>query len=779
MTNQSQTVAIRILLGTLFVVLACVHLSWAWEDQAPQPIGDTYVYLAKLLNLIDGIGSQGLANFWSSLGRLSHGGRPPMYQLLTTPFILLFGRSEDVALCVNLVFMAILMISTYNIGRLVKNKTIGLLAALLVTTYPPILHLSRMYLPHFALSACFALSLWMIMSTMKDRSARTAVLFGASLALGFLVHPRFLRIAVVPTAVMGIYTLFFQTQPRYPTSLRNTWPWLKGKLGDRFVIFGLLPGALIALAPTLLWYLTHGLRIFGTFQKLTAPNMIEFAGKTTITIGFPEARPHLSLWYALTAPGAISNVLALCALAGLLSVAIRPRLLTSTLAISLIAAYAMLSWAKVAVYSWWHFSAALPVVATLTAYWVTSFRHRWISYILTVLCIAVALFNFSFVTWGAGPRGQKIATILGSPLKEHRTCGSRRTTAFCPAPAEAERWPLLEIQQTILADPDCQEARPCQLMTITSGRGFSAALLRHSLIKYQNQGRLKIVLQGFRMLLQPYNLAGLLKSDYLLYPERSDHGSADPDDSYIEISTRFLNSPPSTFAAAHQEIARFSLPNNRTAKLVKRIRPLTIREAEDSFAALELPEINKSQKHKIMADLYSTSGDWKQALQLYEEAVSQAPDSRALAKALRGLSRIYRAMGKPELAGPLYERMLEINPRDANAHIYLARIYAGKGNVEGAIARLETAIALTPEKSWPRVELANVFLSSGELDRAIALCREALALNPKDLTARMRLAEAYKRTGDRDAAIRELETAIALSPESTWPRRVLARYTAR
>ncbi len=779
MTNQSRAVATRILLGALFVVLACVHLNWTWKDQAPQPIGDTYVYLSNLLNFLDGVSSQGSADFWSSLGRLSHGGRPPVYQFLTTPFILLFGRSEDVALCVNLLFMAILMISTYNMGRLVKNESIGLLAAMLVATYPPILHLSRMYLPHFALPACFSLSLWMIMSVMKDRSAKTALLFGASLAFGLLVHPRFLRIAAVPTAVMGVYTLFFQTQPRYPTSLRNTWPWLKGKVGDRFVIFGLLPGALIALAPTLLWYLTHGLRIFGTFQNLTAPHLMEFAGKDAITIGFPEARHHLSLWYALTAPGAISNVLALCALAGLASVAIRPRLLTSTLAISLIAAYAMLSWAAVAVYSWWHFSAALPVVATLTAYWATSFRHRWISYILTALCVSVALFNSSFVTWGAGPLGQQIAITLGSPLKEHRTCGSRRMTAFCPAPAEAGHWPLLEIQQTILADPDCQEARPCQLMTITAGRSFSAAILRHSLIKYQNQGKLTIALQGFRMLLQPYNLAGLLKSDYLLYPERSGHRSAKPDDSYIEISIRFLASPPPTFAAAHQEVARFSLPNGRTAKLVKRIRPLTIREAEDSFAALELPEINKSQKHGILADLYSENADWKQALQLYEEAVSQAPDSRALARALRGLSRIYRATGKHELAGPLYDRMLEINPRDASAHIHLAKIYAKKGDTEGAIARLETAVALMPGKSWPRVELARVLLSTGEDDRAIALCRDALALNPKDLAARMRLAEAYEKAGDRDAAISELETAIALSPESTWPRRVLARYTAR
>ncbi len=595
-----------------------------------------------------------------------------------------------------------------------------------MATYPPIVNLSRLYLPYFATSACIALSLWLALLMARDRSIKITWLFGASLAFGLLIHPRFVRVAPAPAVAIGIYTLFFQTRPRRPAGIRQTWVWLAGKLRDPFVVRGLLPAGLIALVPTLLWYLTHGLDLYRTLQRL---KVAELAAGGTITVGFDEVRPF-SLWYVLTAPAAISNILSYCAVAGLIFAIVKPRLPASMLAITFIAAYVFLGLLDV-VYAWWHFAAALPVAATLTALWATSLRHKWLSRTLVLLCLAVATFNFSIVTWGVRPWSERIAIALGSPLAG-KACSSRGGALFCPAPAQTERWPLLEIQQAILSDPACQEGRPCQLMTITAGVGFSAETFRHHLLQNQALDKVFVVSQGFSRILQPYNLTGLLQSDFLLYPEYPPgRPKSRPNSSYIRISNDFLNAPPAAFDAAHQTVARLRLPNGRTAKLIKRTRPLTVEEAEATFAALDLPEINNSQKNEILADLYAMKGHRREALRLYQDAAENSADAHALVRALRGSSRIYRDTGEPDLALALYLRILEINPNDVSARVQLAGAYAETGDSESAISELETAMALAPDSPWPRRELAKHAISRGDFERAIELCREALEIKPK------------------------------------------------
>ncbi len=137
LTRRQSWVGLGLLIGSA----AALQVFWSWTDEAPTPHGDSYAYLKNLLRFLDQLGSRDLI---ASLRGLSVLGRPPLYQLLTAPFILLLGRSEAAALSVNVVFIALLGVATYNLGRLARNQTAGLLAAFLVLTYPPVVHLSRM-----------------------------------------------------------------------------------------------------------------------------------------------------------------------------------------------------------------------------------------------------------------------------------------------------------------------------------------------------------------------------------------------------------------------------------------------------------------------------------------------------------------------------------------------------------------------------------------------------------------------------------------------------------
>jgi 4-amino-4-deoxy-L-arabinose transferase-like glycosyltransferase len=92
---------------------------------------------------------------------------------------------------INVVFSALLLISVYAIGKMLANGKAGLLAAVLVASYPPIIHLSHIYRPHFAVAACAALSMWLLLLLLRDGSTKVAWLFGGSLAFGVLIHPNF------------------------------------------------------------------------------------------------------------------------------------------------------------------------------------------------------------------------------------------------------------------------------------------------------------------------------------------------------------------------------------------------------------------------------------------------------------------------------------------------------------------------------------------------------------------------------------------------------------
>lgn len=101
------------------VILTAV---WAIVNPLPRYAGDGYARLAGLLRFVDGVPADLFHRPMGLLAETSHGGRPPLYQTLAAPFVLLFGRSESAALAINSALYPVLILSVYKIGRLVKSK---------------------------------------------------------------------------------------------------------------------------------------------------------------------------------------------------------------------------------------------------------------------------------------------------------------------------------------------------------------------------------------------------------------------------------------------------------------------------------------------------------------------------------------------------------------------------------------------------------------------------------------------------------------------------------
>lgn len=404
------------------------------------------------------IESEGIAAVGQAIGDLSLGGRAPLYQLLAVPFVFLLGPREDVALLVNVLFGAILLTTTFVIGRRVCDERAGLLAAFLVACYPPIVHLSRVFLPHFALVACVALSLWRLLVLLDTGSVRASWWFSASLVFGMWIHPSFAWVLATPTAVFGVYLWLFRTDPRHPASLQQLPGWAWRKLRIPVVSRGLVPGLLCVCALVLAWYLTAGARLLEAYRALEVTPIWAIRG-------FPGVPADLG-WYARTAPGAISIVFTSLLVVGLVSCILRRNLQRRVMVISFIGAYILINLQPAR--AWWYFGAVLPIAAVVTAVFVFDIPHRRISAALAAVCLFVGAFNFATVSWGALPWSEPLARALGAPLGTP-TCAAPANMVFCPHPPQERDWGATEIVRALRSDPVCR-ARACQLYLIQPTR---------------------------------------------------------------------------------------------------------------------------------------------------------------------------------------------------------------------------------------------------------------------------------------------------------------------
>jgi hypothetical protein len=74
-------------LGLLIVVTLILNVTWIYTDNLLGPEADSKIYFQKTSEFIDQFKISGLDNLFANLQSLSLGSRPPLYQLLSIPFI--------------------------------------------------------------------------------------------------------------------------------------------------------------------------------------------------------------------------------------------------------------------------------------------------------------------------------------------------------------------------------------------------------------------------------------------------------------------------------------------------------------------------------------------------------------------------------------------------------------------------------------------------------------------------------------------------------------------
>lgn len=540
----------------LIALVGTAHAIWIVQDRGLQRAPDDYGYLYGALRLADtvsGVGPAGLP----SLEELSLGGRPPLYQIVTIPFVLALGRSIDAAMAVNGFFLILLMVTTYLLTRRRGGTTAGaLLACTLVATFPPIVHLLHAYRALAALPACGALSLWLLVELLERRTPSWAIAFWLSILFGAAMHPAFIYTMAVPAAFGTGALLLAGAQGRITLAPRLE-AWLGSRVSRSLLSRGIAPGIVMAGAPLALWYLGPGRNLYEAMLRIAASKTLTEQG---VAISRVEAleKTVSPWWYLVTTPTALGLVVALLVLPAVAIALLRQRGVTDwILPLTVISTSVVLT--ALERYNWKYFAPALPAVAILVALMVARLAPR-VKTVATSIVVATSAFVFAWSSWGhPGHRAEGPALMLGAVATASNQC--LHSWVFCaqppgPSPITDAYEPVLEY---VLQSPHCTEGRTCQLMVIGKST-VSSRMFSFLMIQRWPHARLTIVDQGTRNFGLSFPVGNLLDSTFIVYRRNGPRHRAGHQLDNVQIAQTFLRRPPPAFRASFRQIKRFPSP---------------------------------------------------------------------------------------------------------------------------------------------------------------------------------------------------------------------------
>ncbi len=133
-----------------------------------------------------------------------------------------------------------------------------------------------------------------------------------------------------------------------------------------------------------------------------------------------------------------------------------------------------------------------------------------------------------------------------------------------------------------------------------------------------------------------------------------------------------------------------------------------------------------------------------------------------------GLGIVYLRTGQYTRGIDLMQRILDINPANADAKHLLGKYFYMQGNFRAATRELRDAYALAPDDTSVAYTLALAHLELREPDRAKQIFREILERLGESAGLRILFGRAYRETEHWTDAVAEFKRAIELDPD--YPR---------
>jgi len=112
-----------------------------------------------------------------------------------------------------------------------------------------------------------------------------------------------------------------------------------------------------------------------------------------------------------------------------------------------------------------------------------------------------------------------------------------------------------------------------------------------------------------------------------------------------------------------------------------------------------------------------------------------------------------------------YQKVLQINPGDADAHNNLANAQLQIGDVDEAIFHCLQALQINPNCVEAHYNLGSALLQNGDVEQAILHCQRAIQIKPDCAQAYNNLGNALLKKGDVDESVVQYQSALRIDPD--------------
>ncbi len=116
----------------------------------------------------------------------------------------------------------------------------------------------------------------------------------------------------------------------------------------------------------------------------------------------------------------------------------------------------------------------------------------------------------------------------------------------------------------------------------------------------------------------------------------------------------------------------------------------------------------------------------------------------------------------PDMAGREFQKAVELDPENAEAHAELGAFYVHQGELDKALGELTLALGLLPESKKAHFALGALYRRTGESGKAIAELQRVLELDPTHAEALKELGAAYEDTGQIEQALEQYRKALSM-----------------
>ena len=166
----------------------------------------------------------------------------------------------------------------------------------------------------------------------------------------------------------------------------------------------------------------------------------------------------------------------------------------------------------------------------------------------------------------------------------------------------------------------------------------------------------------------------------------------------------------------------------------------------------------------LLAQLQGATGQTAKSIELYQRAIDLSPRDPRLQVLLGGL---YERIGNWQQAEAVYQKVLTMDAENAiasNNLAYLMLEHGGSPSV--ALTLAQTARKGLPKLANAADTLGWAYYNNGGYSVAAPLLEEAVKATPNNQSYRYHLGLTYQKLNDPLRAKAELEKAIALNPSS-------------